>query len=168
MSGQHGFARTLKWEALSKDRTESSCTFKLTHSESTLKLWPHKFTLLYTVSLEYKGLSTKFEVENCDETDFQFTALFHTYFNIGDIDSVKIEGLNRLEYADKLKINEKFIEDREVIESVCEEVDRNYFNVPGCVKLSSSNANFEIYSDFKDLGRYFVYKILLIILFIYI
>ena len=153
MSGQHGFARTLKWEALNGERTESTCTFQLKHSEATLKLWPHKFTLNYTVSLQTDGVKVKFEVFNCDETDFEFTALLHTYFNICAIDSVKIEGLSQLDYADKLKNNQRFHEDRVVIENINEEVDRNYFHVPGKVKLSSSNANFEISSDFKDLGK---------------
>lgn len=151
MSGQHGFARTLKWDALTDGRTESSCTFQLKHSEATLKLWPHKFTLNYTVSLQKEGLQVKFEVLNCDECDFDFTALLHTYFNITSIDSVKIEGLSHLEYADKLKNNQISHEDRVTIENINEEVDRNYFNVPGKVNLLSSNANFEISSNFKDL-----------------
>ena len=151
MTGQHGFARTLKWEAITKGRTESSCTFQLKHSDATLKLWPHKFTLNYTISLQTEGLQVKFEVFNCDDFDFDFTALLHTYFNISSIDSVKIEGLNNLEYSDKLKNNQKFHEDAFIIENINEEVDRNYFNVPGKVKLSSSNRNFEISSDFKDL-----------------
>lgn len=155
MAGQHGFARTLKWEALTEGRCESTCTFQLKHSESTLKLWPHNFILNYTVSVQSKGeLKVKFEVMNCDESDcFDFTALLHTYFNISAIDSVRIEGLGHLEYADKLKNNQKYLEDRVVIENINEEVDRNYFNVPGKIKLSSSNADFEISSDFKDLGK---------------
>lgn len=151
MSGQHGFARTLKWDALVEGRTESSCTFQLKHSETTLKLWPHKFTLSYTVSLQKDGLKVKFEVLNCDECDFDFTALLHTYFHVSSIDSVKIEGLSQLRYADKLNNNQIFHEDRVVIENINEEIDRNYFNVPGKVNLLSSNANFEISSDFKDL-----------------
>jgi glucose-6-phosphate 1-epimerase len=151
MVGQHGFARALKWDALNEGRTESICTFQLKHSEATLKLWPHKFTLNYTVSLQSEGLQVKFEVLNCDECDFDFTALLHTYFNIASIDSVKIKGLRDLEYADKLKNNQKYYEDRVIIENISEEVDRNYFNVPGMVELFSSNANFKISSDFKDL-----------------
>lgn len=154
MAGQHGFARTLKWEALDVGRTESSCTFQLKHSDVTLKLWPHKFTLNYTVSIKDESLHVKFEVLNCDESDFDFTALLHTYFNISSIDSVKIVGLSQLQFSDKLNNNQVFHEDRLVIENIQEEIDRNYFNVPGKVKLSSSNADFEISSDFKDLGKY--------------
>ena len=151
MAGQHGFARTLRWDALPEGRTESCCTFQLKHSESTLQLWPHKFTLNYTVSLQREELQVKFEVLNCDDNEFDFTALLHTYFNISSINSVKIEGLSNLEYSDKLMNNQKFFEDRVLIENIAEEVDRNYFNVPGKIKLFSPNGNFEITSDFKDL-----------------
>lgn len=155
MSGQHGFARTLQWEVLNDGKSESSCTFQLKHSESTLKLWPHKFILNYTVFLQSEGrLKVCLEVINCDESDcFEFTALLHTYFNISSIDSVKIEDLSHLEYADKLRNNQKYFEDRAVIANISEEIDRNYFNVPGKITLSSSNANYEISSDFKDLGK---------------
>lgn len=151
MAGQHGFVRTLKWDVVTEGRTDSSCTFQLKHSDTTMKLWPHKFTLNYAVSIQSEGLQVKFEVINCDNCDFDFTALLHTYFNISSIGSVKIEGLRYLEYSDKLNCNRKFHEDRMIIENFNEEVDRNYFNVPGKVKLSSSNANFEISSNFKDL-----------------
>ena len=154
MSGQHGFARTFKWEALEEGRSESSCTFKLEHSEATMKVWPHKFTLLYTVLLQSIGLRVKFHVTNCDDHSFPFTALLHTYFNVESIDSVSIKGLGGLEYSDKLKNNEKFNEDRQIIDKIEEEVDRNYFNVPSAVKMSCSSGEFEIKSDFKDLGKH--------------
>lgn len=153
MAGQHGFARTIKWEAMTEGRSECSCTFKLEHSDSTMKAWPHKFTLLYTVSLQSGGLHVKFQVINCDDHGFSFTALLHTYFDIGSIDSVSIKGLHGLEYADKLKNNEKFIEERQIIDKINEEVDRNYFNVPAAIELAFSKGVFKIESNFKDLGN---------------
>lgn len=153
MSGQHGFARILKWNPLSENRTESSCTFALKDDENTLKFWPHKFLLLYTVSLTLEGLHVRIEVQNCDEFDFQFTALLHTYFNIQSIDSVTIVGLKNLKFSDKLKNNEIFTEFRDLIDGINEEVDRNYFNVPGPVQLKSLTGEFQIESDFKDLGN---------------
>ena len=133
MAGQHGFARTRKWEALSEGRSNVSCTFMLEHSEETMNLWPHKFTLLYTVSLQSSGLHVKFHVINRDDHSFAFTALLHTYFNIGSINSVSIKGLHGLQFSDKLKNNEKFFEERQIVDNIEEEVDRNYFNVPGAI-----------------------------------
>lgn len=155
MSGQHGFARTNKWTPLDQNRTQSSCTFELNNNENTLKLWPHKFNLFYTVSLRSEGLHVRFEVQNCDETDFQFTALLHTYFNVESIDSVKIEGLKGLQFSDKLKNNEKAMESRNLIENINEEVDRNYFNVPVSIRMKCSTGEFLVQSDFKDLGKFF-------------
>lgn len=153
MAGQHGFARNLKWKIVDENKMDSSCTFKLEHCEATIKAWPHKFVLLYTVSLKSDGLHVRFEVQNCDDHEFTFTALLHTYFNIEFIDSVSINGLNGLHYADKLRNNENFTETRQIIENIQEEVDRNYFNVPESVNLKCINGNFEIKSDFKDLGN---------------
>ena len=152
MSGQHGFARVLKWDVISDSRTETSCTFSLKYDANTLKLWPHKFILFYTVTLCPEGLHVRFRVKNCDETDFQITSLLHTYFNVGSIDSVEIEGLRSLQFADKLKNIEISIEDRGIINNINEEVDRNYFNVPNIIIMNCLTGKFEIQSDFKDLG----------------
>ena len=152
MVGQHGFARNLKWKVVEGTMKESSCTFELEYNEFTLKMWNNKFKLLYTVKLLDNELQVELEVVNEDDSNFEFTSLFHTYFNIGAIESVKIEGLGNLKYSDKLKNNEIFEEYRNVIDRISEEVDRNYFKVPGLVKLSSSNGNFELKSNFEDLG----------------
>jgi glucose-6-phosphate 1-epimerase len=152
MSGQHGFARTLKWELDTISSDKSSCTLKLVDSEATMKVWPHKFKVLYTVSLHSKRLNVRFEVRNCDTDPFEFTALLHTYFNVESIKKVSIDGLGGLDYSDKLQNNSIFTETRTQIVDINEEVDRNFFNVPGSVKMTCPTGNFRIKSDFKDLG----------------
>lgn len=154
MAGQHGFARNSKWSVVEGTMKESSCTFELRCSEDTLKLWNYKFKLLYTVELLDRELRVIFKVINEDEIKFDFTALLHTYFNIGSIESVKIDGLGGLKYSDKLNNNQICKEERRIINNISQEVDRNYFKVPGPVILSSSNAIFELKSNFEDLGKF--------------
>lgn len=152
MAGQHGFARTRPWKCI--NQSESKATFSLNHSEETLKAWPHEFELNYTVELKPESLICEFSVRNCGQQNFQFTSLLHTYFNIADISSVRIEGLSGLTYKDKLYNYESFKEERSVIDSINCEVDRNYINIPGPVKLHSSNGSLQISSNFSDLGNF--------------
>lgn len=150
MAGQHGFARTRRWNCI--NQSGSKATFALNNSEETLQAWPHEFELNYTVELKPDSLVCEFVVKNCSNQALQFTSLLHTYFNIGDISSVRIEGLSRLTFKDKLHNYEAFKEERSVIDSINGEVDRNYINVPGPVKLQSENSNLQITSNFSDLG----------------
>lgn len=149
MAGQHGFARTLPWTV--KSFNGDRAVLSLSHSEHTMKLWPYEFALEFEVVLNESSLTCSFAVKNLGKCAFDFTSLLHTYFAIGEISSVRIEGLQGLKYLDKLHDYQEFNEDRSVIDSINCEVDRNYLNVPGKVSLHSSNADFEICSDFKDL-----------------
>jgi glucose-6-phosphate 1-epimerase len=149
MAGQHGFARTRKW-TIGK-LSESSAKMTLKHSEDSLKLWPFRFELEYEVSLLQNSLICSFSVKNCDTISFDFTALLHTYFAIGNISSVRIEGLQGLRFRDKLHDFQEFSETRSIIDNINGEIDRNYLNVPGKVCLHSENAKIELSSDFKDL-----------------
>jgi glucose-6-phosphate 1-epimerase len=87
---QHGFARTAKWEYLGKSTSESSSSsvkldFGLSSdrlSDATKALWPYKFTLLYSVILDEKSLTTTLVVANDGDESFDFQMLLHTYFNI--------------------------------------------------------------------------------------
>lgn len=149
MSGQHGFARTLPWSV--KSLADNQAVLRLANNEATMKLWPHEFELEYEVTLNSESLDCRFTVRNCGEQAFDFTALLHTYFAIGDISTVRIEGLQGLKYRDKLVDYQEFDESRPVIENISCEVDRNYLSVPGEVLLQSANGKIVLSSDFEDL-----------------
>ncbi|KAG5982332.1 hypothetical protein E4U55_002046 [Claviceps digitariae] len=107
---QHGFARTSRWEFLGKSTSEgSSSSVKLDFGlssdsipESTRALWPYKFGLLYSVTLERESLNTTLVITNDGDESFDCQMLLHTYLNVKDISTVKITGLENSEYIDKM------------------------------------------------------------------
>lgn len=88
---QHGFARVKPWRITNKTTEgDVSVELQLTDDEETLKLWPNKFNLTLTVRLSEDSLTQELKVDNRDEKSFEFTALFHTYFNVDDIKTTKM------------------------------------------------------------------------------
>lgn len=149
--GQHGFARNQEWEV--KKIASDMIICKLKENESTLKQWPYKFNLAYTVKIESNGaLRTTFKVENPSDgsQSFIFTCLLHTYFAVGSIDGVSVAGLAGLEYNDKLLSGAKAREDRHVT-TISEEIDRTYLSVPDRLELRLPMGRIELCKrGFKD------------------
>lgn len=107
---QHGFARNSRWEFLGKSTSESSSNsvkldFGLSSEnldEAARQLWPYKFGLLYSVTLDRESLKTALVITNEGDVPFEFQTLLHTYFRIKDISSVQIAGLEDSPYVDKV------------------------------------------------------------------
>ena len=100
----HGFARTSLWEVrdtrhLSTDETE--ITFGLCESEETHKLWDYSFDLELIVCVS-NGLHSTLKMTNLDKEPFTISSAFHSYYNVGDISDVVIQGLNDTNYIDKV------------------------------------------------------------------
>lgn len=107
---QHGFARDSRWEFLGKSTSESSSSsvkldFGLSSEnldDAARSLWPYKFGLLYSVTLDRESLRTALVITNEGDVPFEFQTLLHTYFKIKDISSVQITGLEDSPYHDKV------------------------------------------------------------------
>ena len=70
----HGIARVADFEFISQ--TNNSITFELKDSEESLKVYPYKFSLQVTYTLEENAIKTSFKVINLDDKKI--------YFSIGD------------------------------------------------------------------------------------
>ncbi|KAH6885845.1 galactose mutarotase-like domain-containing protein [Thelonectria olida] len=107
---QHGFARNSRWEFLGRSTSEgSSSSVKLDFglssenlADDVKALWPYKFGLIYSVSLDPESLGTSIVITNEGDESFEFQTLLHTYFKINDVASVEVSGLEDSEYIDKL------------------------------------------------------------------
>ena len=100
----HGFARTMLWEVsdtqhISTDETE--ITLVLNESEETHKLWDYSFNLELKICVEAE-LNAILTVANCGDESFAVTSAFHSYYNVRNIDDVKIYGLEDTEYIGKV------------------------------------------------------------------
>ena len=93
---QHGFARTSRWEFLGKSTSESSpsagpsdASVKLdfglssaTLGDDAKALWPHPFSLIYSVTLTQDGLATTIVVTNDGDQALECQVLLHTYLRV--------------------------------------------------------------------------------------
>ncbi|KAI9899626.1 hypothetical protein N3K66_006087 [Trichothecium roseum] len=108
---QHGFARDSRWEFLGKSTSEGSTTtsvkldFGLSSEQLDDKwkgLWPYKFGLLYSVTLDQQSLNTTLVITNDGEVPFEFQTLLHSYFRVGNVEDVQVSGLEDATYIDKV------------------------------------------------------------------
>jgi glucose-6-phosphate 1-epimerase len=100
----HGFARTMPWQVIesgSEPDGETRITLRLVESEKTRTQWPHDCTFDLTVIV---GVTLRMELatENTGATDFVIGEALHTYFQIGDIGTVQVQGLEGCDYWDKV------------------------------------------------------------------
>ena len=142
---QHGFARTALWELIEETENEDDSTLvrlQLNHSEASLKVWAHKFTVMLEVTVG-STLSLALHIKNLDTKPFKVSSALHTYLTISDINSISIEGLENTEYYDALTQKEYR---QDVPLEVHEEVDRVYKSSVERVILKDINNSIEIKS----------------------
>ncbi|KAH8899279.1 galactose mutarotase-like protein [Thozetella sp. PMI_491] len=113
---QHGVARVSNWEFLGKSTSESTpdaagadlsvkLDFGLSAAnvdDSLRALWPYKFGLIYSVTLNQNSLTTSLVATNDDDKPFDIQVLFHTYLRVNEISNVEVHGLDGSEYLDKV------------------------------------------------------------------
>lgn len=97
----HGFARLSTWDIV--DTVESASTagvvLRLTDShESRRSVWPHRFEAFYTVVIGDE-LRLTLEIVNLDSEVITFDEVLHSYYHVGDINDVRVTGLENLQYV---------------------------------------------------------------------
>jgi len=101
----HGFARTRPWQvvgtkALDDGRTE--LLFQLPADQQPQQWWPHRTELHYRITV---GETLELELVTANRGDEPLTLgqALHTYFNVGDVRSIRVEGLAGRDYLDKVE-----------------------------------------------------------------
>ncbi|MBJ3590895.1 D-hexose-6-phosphate mutarotase [Salmonella enterica subsp. enterica serovar Saintpaul] len=132
----HGFARNLPWtlKAHNEDDNGAVLTFELQNNAETHQLWPHDFTLLARFKV---GATCEIELEAHGE--FETTSALHTYFNVGEIASVKVSGLGD-RFIDKVNdAKEDVLADG--IQTFPDRTDRVYLNPEACSVIHDDSLN---------------------------
>jgi len=130
----HGFARTLDWRLLETASTAEGTRLVLgfTPGEVQQALWPHAAELSLTIVLG-AHLHLELETLNKDHEAIELTQALHTYFQVGDIADVQVEGLDGCDYIDKVGPEARRRQQGEI--RFAGEVNRIYLGCPGEVVI---------------------------------
>lgn len=77
---KHGFVKTMQWELIAQQK--ELLTFKVTHNQETLKIYPYAFELLVHYQLAKDCLICTFDVINPSDQCLYFALGAHPAFNI--------------------------------------------------------------------------------------
>ncbi len=121
----HGFVRTKLWTI---DRTERSAdtvrvTLSIATSDADQPLWPHAARVQLVVTMGAL-LGLALTTHNTGTAPFELTEALHTYFAVGDIADVTVEGFDGQSYTDKLDDNARKLQAGTI--RFTAEVDRIY------------------------------------------
>ncbi|MDH3219772.1 MAG: D-hexose-6-phosphate mutarotase [Gammaproteobacteria bacterium] len=122
---QHGFARVSEWSVVATaSGTDGTTSISLVlEGDGSLDLWPHPFRLCLAVTVG-KALTLSLTARNNADVALEFGAALHSYFRVGDRDSIRISGLDGCDYLDK---PDNFVSKRQHGDILLDgEVDRVY------------------------------------------
>jgi glucose-6-phosphate 1-epimerase len=99
----HGFARLQLWELLESGADSESAWIKmgLRDNEETRQIWPISFELSLLVRLGER-LELSLTSTNTGDRAFQLSSALHSYFAVGAIEEIAIDGLDGVGYYDQL------------------------------------------------------------------
>jgi glucose-6-phosphate 1-epimerase len=134
----HGFARISQWQfsfaAVSGDDLHLALT--LDPNEASRSLGYDHFKLAFELILG-KELRMRLTVANLGTSPLCFEEALHTYFTVGDVSRISLEGLAGVEFIDKTDNFTRKTQD-EIVLTLAEETDRLYLNTPTTVILHDS------------------------------
>lgn len=125
----HGFARNTTWRVLDTNiLTNGEIVVKLglKDNQDTRKIWPFPFDLLQTIIIG-DSLTIELTTHNRGGQVFTITQALHTYFRVGDITKVHVQGLDQHDYLDKVDNGKKKTQQGDIV--IAGEVDRIYLDV---------------------------------------
>ncbi len=138
----HGFARISTWRVNASSADEEKIQLELMFSSNadTLKLWPCHFEAKLMVTLT-DHLSVALTTVNKGNKPFDVSAALHSYFNISDIQTVTLEGLENTPYKDDVANVETTQKDQ--LLSFGQRTDRRYHSASKAI-IHDANRNITI------------------------
>lgn len=145
----HGFARNSLWEVSDTEThqdNETKVTLRLARTGEYHDMWPYAFDLKLIITVG-SSLTLELVTRNTGTQTFSITQALHAYYHIGDIDRMRISGLEDKNYIDKLEGDE--IKQQRGPVAVSEHVDRIYTEVHKPVTIQDPAAKRSIGLDIK-------------------
>jgi glucose-6-phosphate 1-epimerase len=130
----HGFARNLDWRLLESASAgdETRIVMILEPDEAQRQIWPHSATLELAIAMG-RQLEVSLTTRNTGDAPFTITQALHTYFRVGDIARVRVEGLEGKAYIDKVNGSQRRQQQGPI--TIDQEVDRIYLDCPGETRI---------------------------------
>lgn len=133
----HGLARTRSWnleslQALDDGRLRA--TFLLTSDEQTRQVWPYSFELRHEVTVG-ETLEMTLRTRNPGKSQLGLSEALHSYFRVGDVQRVRVEGLENTRYIDKVDAASGLKDQGDEPITFEGEVDRPYLDTASTVTL---------------------------------
>ena len=89
---QHGFARDLPWQ-IKPFESQDGFLLSLSDNDQSRAAYPYSFLLEIAVRLERNTLNLQVFVYNRSQDEMPFSFGLHPYFNVKNLEKIKIEGL---------------------------------------------------------------------------
>jgi glucose-6-phosphate 1-epimerase len=131
----HGFVRTKAWrlDSVTVENEGSVTVACSTESDESTRQWfPHEFRLVHRVSFG-AALELELTATNTGQDPFGFQEALHTYFRVGDVEAVRVHGLDGVSYVDNVEGNREKIQHGDV--SLKAATDNAYLQARGMVDL---------------------------------
>jgi D-hexose-6-phosphate mutarotase len=131
----HGFVRTRDWEVIESGVSQSAARLVLgTQSRpDDAVLWPHSAEVMLEIELG-PTLTLTLSTRNTGTSAPPLTQALHSYFRVGDIERVHVEGLAGRDYIDKVHGNRRKMQADERLH-IDREIDRIYLGDTAKVAL---------------------------------
>lgn len=104
LTPSHGFARTARWTPVGVGQGHTpQATFLLEHRPTgSPEAFPHRLRALLRVVVS-DDLVVSLTVQNTGDVAYRFEEALHTYFAVGDVKDVTLDGLEGADYLDKVR-----------------------------------------------------------------
>ncbi|MGA9564406.1 MAG: D-hexose-6-phosphate mutarotase [Candidatus Korobacteraceae bacterium] len=130
----HGFVRTKSWQLDSIVGTGSTVavTMSTASDVSTKPWWPADFLLKFC-AIFGSELVLELTVTNTGSSSVRFEEALHSYHNVGDVRTARINGLDSVHYLDKTDEYREKVQTGDV--TITAETDRVYLDTQSKVEL---------------------------------
>lgn len=125
---KHGFARLETWQVIGAERLaggETRLRLILPQVNTILEWWQHPFELSVEITVG-RELDVRLRAHNPGPDAFRITAALHSYFQVRDVETIAIEGLEGKIYLDQPAGGVPRLQEEEV--TLRGEVDRVYLD----------------------------------------
>jgi glucose-6-phosphate 1-epimerase len=119
-SQMHGFVRMQVWEVREVAQTSEGgvrAVFEIASNGQTRAIWGHDFELTFAVTFG-QSLRMELTVKNTSSEQWSFGEALHSYFAVGDVRQVAVDGLGSATYVEKFSGPGHLKQEPQVLEMV--------------------------------------------------